>query len=168
MGSILGSLILGNHQIQTPEFPSSLLRPIPSITRVVRHWRSASAFREVAMKNGLTEPVLCFPVLGPKYYTINGIWALKPHYLGPWTLKVCFSLDRNSVKRGRPLQRYWEAPEAVGRPQVHREGVLRIVRCDGLLNNIVVGGSPGAGCAATHRAPGMGRCIWASSFSGAR
>ena len=26
--------------------------------------------------------------LGPKYYNINGIWALKPHYLGPWTLRV--------------------------------------------------------------------------------
>ena len=23
--------------------------------------------------------------LGPKYYNINGIWALKPPYLGPWT-----------------------------------------------------------------------------------
>ena len=27
-------------------------------------------------------------VLGPKYYTINGIWALKPYDLGPWTLRV--------------------------------------------------------------------------------
>ena len=27
-------------------------------------------------------------VLGPKYYTINGIWALKPYYLGPWTFRV--------------------------------------------------------------------------------
>ena len=27
-------------------------------------------------------------VLGPKYYNINGIWALKPCYLGPWTLRV--------------------------------------------------------------------------------
>ena len=27
-------------------------------------------------------------VLGPKYYNINGIWALKPYYLGPWTLRV--------------------------------------------------------------------------------
>ena len=26
-------------------------------------------------------------VLGPKYHPINGIWALKPHYLGPWTLR---------------------------------------------------------------------------------
>ena len=23
---------------------------------------------------------------GPKYYHINGIWTLKPYYLGPWTL----------------------------------------------------------------------------------
>ena len=27
-------------------------------------------------------------VLGPKYYNMNGIWALKPYYLGPWTLRV--------------------------------------------------------------------------------
>ena len=27
-------------------------------------------------------------VLGPKYYIINGIWALKPYSLGPWTLRV--------------------------------------------------------------------------------
>ena len=26
-------------------------------------------------------------VLGPKYYIISGIWALKPYYLGPWTLR---------------------------------------------------------------------------------
>ena len=25
--------------------------------------------------------------LGPTYYSINGIWALKPYDLGPWTLK---------------------------------------------------------------------------------
>ena len=24
-----------------------------------------------------------------KYYTINGIWALKPYHLGPWTLRAC-------------------------------------------------------------------------------
>ena len=23
----------------------------------------------------------------PKYYNINGIWALKTYYLGPWTLR---------------------------------------------------------------------------------
>ena len=27
-------------------------------------------------------------VSGPKYYNINGIWALKPSYLGPWTLRA--------------------------------------------------------------------------------
>ena len=26
--------------------------------------------------------------LEPKYYNMNGIWALKPYYLGPWTLRV--------------------------------------------------------------------------------
>ena len=27
-------------------------------------------------------------IFGPKYYTISGIWALKPYYLGLWTLTV--------------------------------------------------------------------------------
>ena len=27
-------------------------------------------------------------VLGLKYYSINGNWALKPYYLGAWTLRV--------------------------------------------------------------------------------
>ena len=27
-------------------------------------------------------------VLGPKYYNIHGVWALKPYYLGPWPLRV--------------------------------------------------------------------------------
>ena len=26
-------------------------------------------------------------VLGPKYCNINGIWAVKPYKLGPWTLR---------------------------------------------------------------------------------
>ena len=26
-------------------------------------------------------------VLGTKYYNIDGIWALKQCYLGPWTLR---------------------------------------------------------------------------------
>ena len=26
-------------------------------------------------------------VFGPKYNNTNGIWALKPYYLGPWTHK---------------------------------------------------------------------------------
>ena len=30
--------------------------------------------------------------LGPKYYEYYGIWALRPHYLGPWTPRVCFFL----------------------------------------------------------------------------
>ena len=28
-------------------------------------------------------------VLGPKYCKINGIWALKPYGVGPWTLDKC-------------------------------------------------------------------------------
>ena len=41
---------------------------------------------------------LANPIIGPKdpkikasgpiYYTINGIWTLKPDYLGPWTLRA--------------------------------------------------------------------------------
>ena len=27
-------------------------------------------------------------VLGPKYYNVNGIWVVKPYYLGPRTLRV--------------------------------------------------------------------------------
>ena len=27
-------------------------------------------------------------MLGPKYYKVNGISALKPYQLGPWTLTV--------------------------------------------------------------------------------
>ena len=34
-------------------------------------------------------------VLGPKYYNISGIWALRPglrpYYLGPWALRVYMS-----------------------------------------------------------------------------
>ena len=29
-------------------------------------------------------------VLGPKCYNLNSIWALKPSYLDPWTLRDCF------------------------------------------------------------------------------
>ena len=38
-------------------------------------------------------------VLGPKYYNIDGIWALKPYYFGPWTLKV-------RVQSYRPIRKY--------------------------------------------------------------
>ena len=26
--------------------------------------------------------------LRPKYHDVHGIWALKPYYLGPWTLRA--------------------------------------------------------------------------------
>ena len=35
--------------------------------------------------------------LGPKYYTINGIWALKPYHLGPWTLRISFTSTGSSL-----------------------------------------------------------------------
>ena len=44
-------------------------------------------------------------VLEPKYYNMNGIWALKPYYLGPWTLRDRFWVVRNllqSSRRTRP------------------------------------------------------------------
>ena len=28
--------------------------------------------------------------LGTKFYSIHGIWALKPYHLGPWTLRAGF------------------------------------------------------------------------------
>ena len=31
-------------------------------------------------------------VLGPNDYNVNGIWAPRPCYLGPWTLRVRISL----------------------------------------------------------------------------
>ena len=37
---------------------------------------------------GLGNPKGPSRVLRPKYYNINCIWALKPPYLGPWTLRV--------------------------------------------------------------------------------
>ena len=39
--------------------------------------------------------------LGPKYYNINGIWALKPHYLGPWTLMNALMAEDPAQKRPR-------------------------------------------------------------------
>ena len=32
---------------------------------------------------------------GPKYYNLNGVWDLKPNYLGPWTLRICFGVVRD-------------------------------------------------------------------------
>ena len=36
-------------------------------------------------------------VLGPKYYNIYGAWALKPYYLGPWTLREHITLSGPST-----------------------------------------------------------------------
>ena len=40
-------------------------------------------------------------VLGPKFYDMNGIRALKPYYLGLWTLRVYQML------RGLGLIGFW-------------------------------------------------------------
>ena len=45
--------------------------------------------------------------LGPKYYNVNGIWALKPYYLGPWTLRECLGF-RLTVETPRPMTKISE------------------------------------------------------------
>ena len=54
-------------------------------------------------------------VLGPKYYNLNGIWALKPYYLGPWTLRGEIAKQLGSL----PLCRLWQT--GGGRRQRERE-----------------------------------------------
>ena len=48
---------------------------------------------------------------GPKYFTIYGIWALKPCYLGPWTLRVPIVLQtlgcKASISYGFPCRRWF-------------------------------------------------------------
>ena len=41
-------------------------------------------------------------VLGPKYYNINGIWALNAYYLGTWTLRVVDRVARLAVIHPKP------------------------------------------------------------------
>ena len=38
----------------------------------------------ISHPKGPRTQIIGFP--GPKYYILNGIWALTPFYLGPWTL----------------------------------------------------------------------------------
>ena len=42
-------------------------------------------------------------VLEPKYYSVNGIWALIPHYLGPWTLGVTINSMITTIIRNMLL-----------------------------------------------------------------
>ena len=45
-------------------------------------------------------------VSGPKYYNMNGIWALKPYYLGPWTLRgTCVQSGTPRAPVGQPRWR---------------------------------------------------------------
>ena len=44
-------------------------------------------------------------VLGPKHYNVNGIWALKPYSLGPWTLRVVCAAVHNCARRLRRSER---------------------------------------------------------------
>ena len=40
---------------------------------------------------------------GPKYYIINCIWALKPYYLGPWTLRALLLILNPKPLNPKPL-----------------------------------------------------------------
>ena len=51
---------------------------------VLRDYGLAGESRSTRLPQGSKDPNI--RVLGPKYYNMNGIWALKPHYSGPWTL----------------------------------------------------------------------------------
>ena len=46
-------------------------------------------YSQVALPQGSKDPN--GGVLGPKHYNMNGIWDLKPYYLGPWTLRVMYT-----------------------------------------------------------------------------
>ena len=37
-------------------------------------------------------------VLGSKYYSVNGMWDLKPHYLGLWILRDCLGFYCSSFQ----------------------------------------------------------------------
>ena len=54
-------------------------RPTAEVRRLSRALRFGST------PKGPRTQIIGF--LGPKYYNINSIWALKPYYLGPWTLR---------------------------------------------------------------------------------
>ena len=41
-------------------------------------------------------------VLGPKFFTINGIGVLKPNYLGPWTFRDVHSVVSPPKEASRP------------------------------------------------------------------
>ena len=38
-----------------------------------------------------------------KYFNINGTWALKPHYLGPWTLRLASGWLQKGQSTGAAL-----------------------------------------------------------------
>ena len=46
----------------------------------------------VSRDNGKENGSYYLGVLGPKYRNIKSIWALKPHYLCPWTLRITNAL----------------------------------------------------------------------------
>ena len=52
--------------------------------------------------------------LGPKCYNISGIWALKPHYLGPWTLRDLRTLQHVDQRLGLAFQRFGSRPLCSG------------------------------------------------------
>ena len=55
--------------------------------------------------------------LGPKYH--YSIWALEPHYLSPWTLRV-----------GVPLRGAWQFPEIGGTQSRSQISIILIIDRD--------------------------------------
>ena len=56
-------------------------------------------------------------VLGPKYYNIIGIWALKPYYLGPWTLRVSTLIDGGNHTTQSMKHLSWRSAQFNGKLQ---------------------------------------------------
>ena len=70
-----------------------------------KYWTdTASARSAISCNNPMAPCHECNQqVLGPKYYNMNGIWALKPTYLGPGTLREgCHSSRNPSTEATQP------------------------------------------------------------------
>ena len=76
--------------------------PIPLLLGVhkARHGEGMPALTKPTPKGPRTQIIR---VSGPKYHDINGSWALKPYYLGPWTLRVLQALRNPQPKNFKPF-----------------------------------------------------------------
>ena len=72
-------------------------------------------------------------VSGPKYYNINGIWALTPYYLGPWTLRARLTTE-NTMLPWVPLAC---RNRAVNPPKVGQKALRSRKRYMGGVKNMV-------------------------------